>query len=244
MGRIGKWGSRLNKRLRSDSPTKNDTKSPPRTPKVESPIEDNRAWNLNLTGTRPEERIVSLRKLSLGLKEKRGEFLERSCLVRHELTLERRAYEIKTDMLRSEIEEKIARLARMEKEWGKKEQNLENIAETAEKEMMSQNVIREEVEREIAHALSYRDSRTGKWREQGEERSLEGQKDEMDSQRVQREMKVEVVEDAWGGEGDNLIDATSDTLNMSDMALISVDISTETSPMGSEDGDAHERRKD
>ena len=244
MGRIGKWGSRLSKRLRSDSPTKNDTKSPPRTPKVETPIEDNRAWNLKLTGTRPEERIVSLRKLSLGLKEKRGEFLERSCLVRHELILERRAYDIRADMLRSEIEEKIARLARMEREWGKKERDLESRAEAADREVISQFVIREEVEREIIHAIIHHESRTREEREQGEERSLDGQKNEMDKQTEHREMKVEVEECVGSGEGDNDIDAVSDILNMSDVTLISVDISKDDSPMDSEAGDAHDRRKD
>ena len=232
----------MGKRLRRDSPTDDDKKSPPGTPKTEASIEENRAWNLNLTGMSPEERIVSLQNLSSSLKERRGEFQERSSLVRHELILERRAYDIRADMLRSEIEEKIARLARMEREWGKKERDLENMAEAADREMISQYVIREEVEREITHAITDRESRTRKEREQGEERSLDGQKNEMDRQTEQREMKVE--ECVGSGEGDNNIDATSDILNMSDITLISVDISKDNSPMDSEDGDAHDRRKD
>ena len=244
LGKLCRWGSRLGKRLRRDSPTDDDKKSPPGTPKTEASIEENRAWNLNLTGMSPEERIVSLQNLSSSLKERRGEFQERSSLVRHELILERRAYDIRADMLRSEIEEKIARLARMEREWGKKERDLENMAEAADREMISQYVIREEVEREITHAITDRESRTRKEREQGEERSLDGQKNEMDKQTEQREMKVEVEECVGSGEGDNNIDATSDILNMSDITLISVDISKDNSPMDSEDGDAHVRRKD
>ena len=234
----------MGKRLRSISPTKIDKNSPPRIPKTETSIGNSGAWNLNLTSTSPEERLASLRKLSSTLEEKRREFQERASMVRHELILEQRANDIRTDMLRSEIEEKFAKLAIVEREWGKKERDLENMAEAAEREMMSQAVIGEEVEREIDYTLSRREPKMGRVGVQEEERSLEGQRNEMDSQIVQREMKVEVRECVGSEEGDNYIDATSDILNMSDITLVSVDISKDTSPMDSEDGDAHDRRKD
>ena len=84
----------------------------------------------------------------MSLKERKEEFQKKSSLVRHELMLERRVFDIKAEMMRAEIEEKSARLRNLEREWEKVERDLEGRADAADREVISQIVIREEIEQE------------------------------------------------------------------------------------------------
>ena len=157
--------------------------------------------------------------------------------MRHELILERRVFDTKAEMMRAEIEEKSARLRNLEREWEKVERDLEGRADAADREVISQIVIREDVEREIIHA---RESKVGEDQERGEERTPGWQRNEVNRRMECQEMKVE-VEECVGSEG---YDIDIDHLNMSEITLVSDNISRGDSSMGSDTGHAYDKRKD
>ena len=225
----------LGKRLRREELFDEETPTTAEAVNLEAFTVEEGAWNFSLTGTSPEERISSLQKLSLSLKERKEEFQEKSCLIRQELILERRVFNTKVEMMKAEMEEKGARLRNLEREWEKVERDLKRRADAADREMLSQLMIREDVERELIHA---RESKSREGQDREEERTLKRQKNEANKQTACHEMKIE-VEECVGSEGDDI-----DQMNLSEMTLLSVDISRGDSSMGSETGDAIEKRRD
>ena len=221
-----KWGKRLlGKRLRREA---SSDEEPTATAEAVNPNEnpaEKEAWNFTLTEASPDERIAALLELSLKLKEKKEEFQEKACLLKHELILERRVFDTKVEMMKAEIEEKERKLRSLEREWEEVERDLERRADAADAEMLSR------------HA---RESRTKEERrDRGEEKALKRHKNEAMESTTCREMKIEV--ESVGSEASDI-----DHFNLSEITLISIDISrgesSNMSPFGSEVGDVIERR--